>query len=90
MITRFLAATGVAAALMVSAASAMTVVNGDGSAHKIVFTPRHGHAHHYSVAAHHHRSIDCKSGGTLMLGKLSQSCDAKTAKITIKAGKFSM
>ena len=90
MITRIIAATGIATALMISAASAMTVVNTDTSLHKIMFVPKHGHAHHYSLAAGHHRSIDCKSGGMLTLGKDSQSCDAKTAKVTIKGGKFVM
>ena len=90
MITRLLAATGVAAALMVSAAGAMTISNHDNAAHKVVFTPKYGHAQRYAVAAHNHRSINCKSGGTLTLGKLSHGCDAKTARITIKAGKFAM
>lgn len=90
MISRILLATGLAAGLMVSAASATTVVNMDKSAHKIAFLPKGGHIHHYSVAAHHHRSLDCKPGGTVSLGKSSLACDAKTAKITIKGGKLVM
>ena len=88
MLTRILIATGLAAGLMVSAASATTIVNTDKSAHMIAFLPKGGHTHHYSVAAHHQRGLDCKPGGTVTLGKSSLACDAKTAKITIKAGKL--
>ena len=90
MITRILIATGLAAGLMVSAANAVTIVNMDKSAHKLVFTPKGGRAHHYSLAANHHRSVDCKAGGTFSLGKSSLTCDAMTAKITIKSGKLVM
>jgi len=88
MITRILLATALAGGLMVSAANALTVVNTDKSPRQVEFTPKGGHMHRYTLAAHHQRSIDCKNGGTLALGKSSQSCDAKTAKISIRHGKF--
>jgi uncharacterized membrane protein len=90
MFTRILIAGAVAAALFVPAANATTVVNTDSAAHKIVFTPKGGKAHSYTLAAHHQRSIDCKAGGTVMTGKATVSCDAKTAKLRIKGGKFTM
>jgi opacity protein-like surface antigen len=90
MFSRMLLAGAVAAALLVPAANAATVVNTDSAAHKIVFTPKGGKAHSYTLAAHHHRSLDCKAGGTVAIGKDSTSCDAKTAKVLIKGGKFVM
>lgn len=90
MFTRILLASAVATALLVPAANAATVVNTDSMAHKVVFTPKGGKAHSYTLAAHHHRSLDCKAGGTVTIGKASTACDAKTAKLMIKGGKFVM
>lgn len=90
MFNRILIAGAIAAALLVPAANAATLVNTDSAAHKIVFTPKGGKAHSYTLAAHHHRAIDCKAGGTVTIGKASASCDAKTAKLLIKGGKFVM
>lgn len=90
MITRILIATGLATGLFVSAANAVTVTNLDKNSQSVTFTPKGGHAHHYNIAAHRDRSIDCKSGGELSLGKLTRTCDAKTARISIKNGKFAM
>jgi hypothetical protein len=86
MITRILIATGFAAGLLVSAANAMTVSNLDNTAQRLVFTPKGGHAHYYTLAARHNRNLDCKGGGTLVLGKETHPCDGKTAKIVIKGG----
>jgi len=88
MITRIFLATALAGGLMVSAANAVTVINTDKTPRLVEFTPKGGHMHRYTLAAHQHRSIDCKYGGTLSLGKSSQTCDAKTAKISIRHGKF--
>lgn len=90
MIARVFIATGLAAGLMVSAANAVTVSNMDKTAQRLVFTPKGGHAYHYTLSAHHNRTIDCKGGGTVALGKDIQSCDARTAKIAIKGGKLLM
>ncbi len=90
MIVRTLIAAGLAAGLAVTAANAMTVVNSDKTGHEFSFTPKNGKLHRYTLAGHHHRTIDCRSGGTVALGKSVQSCDAKTARIFIKSGKFDM
>lgn len=90
MIIRTLIAAALATGLATAAANAMTVINSDKSGHEFSFTPKNGKLHRYSLAGHHHRSIDCRSGGTVTMGKLAQSCDAKTARIFIKAGKFEM
>jgi hypothetical protein len=88
MIIRSLIAAGFSTGLMVSAASAVTVVNTDKMKASLVYTPKGGKAHHYTLAANRHLKFACKSGGTLMLGKSSEPCTAKTGKITIKAGKL--
>lgn len=90
MITRILVASTLAASLMVTAANAVTVVNSDRTTHHIIVQPKDGHMMRYTLAGHQHRSLDCKPGSTLKLGKESQTCDAKISKIFIKAGKFSI
>lgn len=90
MIIRSLLAAGVAAGLMVSAANAVTIVNTDKTRETFVYVPKGGKAHHYSLAANHHIKLACSSGGTLMLGKSTEACTAKTTEIKIKSGKFVM
>ena len=90
MFIRSLIAAGVAAGLMVSAANAVTVVNTDKAKVAFVYTPHNGKAHHYTLAANHHRSFACKSGGTFTIGKSVESCSAKTAKILIKGGRLAI
>jgi hypothetical protein len=90
MLTRILVASGLAAGLIVSAANAATITNMDKTAQTVTFTPKGGHAHHYTLAANHHRTLNCSKGGTLALGKSALTCDAKTAKITIRSGKLVM
>lgn len=90
MLARILIASSLAAGLMVTAANAVTVTNMDKTTRTVIFTPTGGKAHNYTLAASHHRSFDCSKGGTLMLGKASATCDAKTAKVTIRSGKLVM
>ena len=88
MFIRTLVAATFAAGLMVSAAGAVTVVNAEKTKVSFVYTPKGGSAHHYTLAANHHRNFACKSGGTFTLGKSTETCTPDTARIMIKAGKL--
>jgi hypothetical protein len=85
---RILLAAAVATGLAASAASAAVITNADTASAAITFTPKHGKAMHFTLKPHHYRTLACKSGGTVTLGKNSLSCSAKTAKIQIKGGKL--
>ena len=85
---RPLLAAVVVAGLAIPAASAMTVVNQDKTTAHFVFIPKHGKAMHVALKAHHYQSFDCKAGGELTLGKSTEVCSAKTAKVWIKGGKL--
>jgi hypothetical protein len=87
VIIRTLAAAAMAASLMVSAANAVTVTNMEPTKANFVYTPNGGKAHHYSLAANHYRNFACKEGGTFTIGKLNETCTAKTEKILLKASK---
>jgi hypothetical protein len=85
---RILIAAAVATGIAASAASAAVITNTDKAPASITFTPKHGKAMHFTLRHNHFRTLACKTGGTVMLGKDSQSCSAKTAKIVIKGGKL--
>jgi hypothetical protein len=87
MIIRTLAAAGMAAGLMVSAANAVTVTNMAPTKANFVYTPAGGKAHHYALAANRHINLACKNGGTLTIGKSNETCTAKTENIMLKASK---
>ena len=88
MIVRSLLAAAISIGLLATAANAVTVTNTDKTTHHLIYTPKGGKAEHVALAANHHRVFACKTGGTIALGKSTESCSAKTAKITIKAGKL--
>ena len=90
MISRIVLASGLAAALLVPAANAATLVNADSATHSVTVTPKGGHKLTYKLPGHHHQRIDCKTGTTVMVGKSTMSCDAKTAKLFIKSGKLAL
>jgi hypothetical protein len=83
-----IASAALALALVTGAASAASLVNTDTKRHQVNFMPMHGKVKHYSLASGHSVNINCAHGGTLKMGKVSEQCDAKTSKITIKDGKF--
>jgi hypothetical protein len=85
---RALMAGALALAFIVPAANAMTVYNTDKTAHTVIFTPAKGKPQHIALKAHAHRTLSCSAGGTLAMGKISETCTAKTAKVMIKNGKF--
>lgn len=86
-ITR-IATAAVALALMAGAAGATSITNTDKTVHHVNFMPLHGKVKHFSLAAGHSVNINCAKGGTLAIGKVTSQCDAKTAKIMIRDGKF--
>ena len=87
MIRTFIVA-AIATGLAVSGASAMTVYNADKGKETFVYTPKGGKPHHITLSGNHHRSISCRDGGTLVLGKSTATCTAKTARVWIRNGKF--
>lgn len=72
------------------AANALTIDNQDKTPYTLKVKAKGEKAADIAVKAGASADVDCKSGCTLMLGKLSQKVDAKTAKITIKDGKLVM
>ncbi len=88
MIIRTLIATAAATGFLATAASAMTVVNADKVIEYFVYTPKGGKAQHLALKPHHYKTLSCRSGGELALGKATQACTASTSKIWIKSGKF--
>ena len=85
---RTLLASALAAGLLVTGASAMTVVNDGPKTASFVFMPKHGKAQHVSLRSHHYRSFDCKAGGSVTYDSHTLDCSAKTAKSHIKGGKL--
>lgn len=85
---RVLLAAAVASGLAVSAAGAAVITNTDKAPAALTFMPKHGKAQHFTLKYNHHRTLACKSGDTLMLGKGSISCSPAAARIIIKGGKL--
>ncbi|MBK8768902.1 MAG: hypothetical protein IPM06_00555 [Rhizobiales bacterium] len=83
-----IASIAAALALATGAASAASLVNADKAPYRINYMPAHGKLKHITLAAGHEAKINCMKGGMLSMGKLSEQCDAKTQKITIRGGKF--
>ena len=65
-----------------------SVFNADKKLVRFTFAPTKGKMVHYALAGGHNARLNCSKGGTLTLGKNTESCNAKTSKITIKNGDF--
>lgn len=88
---RVLVASALALAIVTPAAAfAMTIDNQDKAPYTLKVTPNGGKVMDVAVKASGQATFDCKSGATLTLGQSSETCTAKTAKISIKSGKLAM
>jgi hypothetical protein len=91
MNTRVLVASALALSIMTPvAAYALTVDNQDKAPYTLKVTPKGGKEMNVAVKASGHATVDCKNGATIALGSSTETCDAKTAKISIKSGKLTM
>ena len=73
---------------LATAANALTVENKDAKEYTLKWEPKGGTASDVKVAASGKADLDCKAGGTVMLGTAKAECTDKTKDLTIKDGKF--
>jgi hypothetical protein len=90
MKTAAIIAAALALAATVTSANALTVTNGDKIAHKLIVVPASGKHMSVVLKADQTGTYDCAKGCELKLGAKKLNVTAKTDKVLIKAGKFTM